>query len=113
MKWRELMTNTELKALRRLFFLDVAEAAQFIGERSARAWQRWEQGTRRIPEDVIKMMDLLKEDRQEILTMFLNKTYKDVKAKDLLHARLIESVKAELIAKGIIDSIENGDSGHD
>lgn len=100
------MTNTELKALRRLFFLDVAEAAQFISKNSGRAWQRYEQGTRKIPEDVIKMMNLLKEDRQEILTMLQNnKTYKDVKANDLLHARLIESVKAELFAKDVIDNI--------
>lgn len=108
------MTNTELKALRRLFFLDVAEAAQFIGNCHVRTWQRWEQGTRSIPEDVIKMMNLLKQDRQEILEMLANKGfYKNAIANDLIYARLIESVKAELLAKGIIDSIENGDSNHD
>jgi DNA-binding transcriptional regulator YiaG len=58
------MTNTELKALRRLFFLDVAEAAQFIGNCHVRSWQRWEQGTRAIPGDVVKMMNLLIEERQ-------------------------------------------------
>lgn len=99
------MTNTELKTLRRLFFLDVTEASKFIGDCHVRSWQRWEQGTRRIPDDVIKMMNLLKEDRQAILTMFLNKTYKDIETNDLLHARLVESVKAELFAKGIIDDI--------
>lgn len=98
------MTNTELKALRRLFFLDVSEAAQFIGDCHVRTWQRWEQGTRSIPKDVIKIMNLLKGDRQEILAMFLNKTYEDIKTNDLLHARLVESVKAELFAKSIIDS---------
>lgn len=108
------MTNTELKALRRLFFLDVTEAAQFIGNCHVRTWQRWEQGTRSIPEDVIKIMNLLKEDRQEILAILQNKgTYENAKANNLLYARLIESVKAELLAKGIIDSIENGDSDHD
>lgn len=95
------MTNVELKALRRLFFLDVSEAAQFIGDCHVRTWQRWEQGTRKIPEDVMKMMNLLKEDRQEILAMMLNKTYKDVTTNDLLNARLVESVKAELLAKRI------------
>lgn len=107
------MTNIELKALRRLFFLDVSEAARFIGDCHVRSWQRWEQGTRRIPDDVIKMMNLLREDRQEILAMMLNKTYKDITTNDLLHARLLTSVQAELLAKGIINSIENGDSGHD
>lgn len=98
------MTNVELKALRRLFFLDVSEAAQFIGDCHVRTWQRWEQGTRKIPEDVIKMMNLLKEDRQEILAMMLNKTYKDITTNDLLNTRLVESVKAELLAKNIIDN---------
>lgn len=107
------MTNIELKALRRLFFLDVSEAAQFIGGCHVRSWQRWEQGTRRIPDDVIKMMNLLREDRQEILAMMLNKTYKDITTNDLLHARLLTSVQAELLAKGIINAIENGDSVHD
>ena len=94
------MTNIELKALRRLFFLDVSEAARFIGDCHVRTWQRWEQGTIKIPEDVIKMMNLLKEDRQEILTMLQNKgTYVSAKANSLLYARLIESVQAELLAK--------------
>lgn len=96
------MTNTELKALRRLFFLDVAEAAQLIGDCHVRSWQRWEQGTRSIPEDVIKMMNLLKEDRQEILAMLQNKgTYESAKANNLLYSRLIESVQAELLAKDL------------
>lgn len=99
------MTNIELKALRRLFFLDVSEAARFIGDCHVRTWQRWEQGTIKIPEDVIEMINLLKEDRQEILAMMLNKTYKDITTNDLLHARLVESIKAELLAKNIIDNI--------
>lgn len=94
------MTNTELKALRRFFFLDVAEAAQFIGDCHIRTWQRWEQGTRSIPEDVIEMINLLKEDRQEILAMMQNKgTYESAKNNNLLYSRLIESVQAELLAK--------------
>ena len=46
------MTNIELKALRRLFFLDVADAATYIGKCSKRAWQYWESGSRKIPDDV-------------------------------------------------------------
>ncbi|MCX8639927.1 DUF1870 family protein [Gilliamella sp. B3172] len=96
------MTNTELKALRRFFFLDVAEAAQFIGDCHIRTWQRWEQGTRSIPEDVIEMINLLKEDRQEILAMMQNKgTYESAKNNNLLYSRLIESVQAELLAKNL------------
>lgn len=99
------MTNTELKALRRLFFLDVSEAAEFIGDCHVRTWQRWEQGARRIPDDVIKMMNLLKEDRQEILFRLQN-NITDKNANNVLHTRLIESVQAELLAKGFIDSID-------
>jgi hypothetical protein len=102
------MTNTELKALRRLFFLDVAEAAQFIGNCHVRSWQRWEQGVRAIPEDVIKMMNLLIEERQGILTMLSNSdTYVDATANNILCSRLIESAKAELFSKGVIDHIVN------
>lgn len=100
------MTNAELKALRRLFFLDIAEAAQFVGNCQVRTWQRWEKGTKTIPADVIKMMNILKEDRQEILAILQNKgAYENAKANDLLYARLIESVKAELLAKEVIDKI--------
>lgn len=94
------MTNIELKALRRLFFLDVAEAAQFIGNCHVRTWQRWEQGTRSIPDDVIKMMNLLIEERQSILAMLSNSdTYVDATTDNILYSRLIESVRAELLAK--------------
>ena len=44
------MTNTELKQLRKLLFLDVTEAAKLIGECKQRSWQRWESGSRAIPE---------------------------------------------------------------
>ena len=56
------MTNIELKALRRLFFLDVADAATYIGKCSKRAWQYWESGSRKIPDDVINIMNKLKEE---------------------------------------------------
>lgn len=46
------MTNEQLQQLRKALFLDVAEAAEFIGNVSPRAWQRWESGDRAIPKDV-------------------------------------------------------------
>ncbi|MWN30996.1 MULTISPECIES: Aca2/YdiL-like domain-containing protein [unclassified Gilliamella] len=107
------MTNTELKALRRLFFLDVTEAAQFIGNCHVRTWQRWEQGTRSIPDDVVKMMNLLIEERQGILAMLSNNSYVDATTDNILYSRLIESVKAELFAKGVIDHIVNTGVGCD
>lgn len=46
------MNNLELQAARKLLMLDVSEAAEEIGNVSARSWQYWEAGQRSIPEDV-------------------------------------------------------------
>lgn len=51
------MDNYQLQALRKLLFLDVAEAAALIGEVTPRAWQRWEQGSRKVPQDVADSMN--------------------------------------------------------
>ncbi|HIB8304997.1 TPA: DUF1870 family protein [Serratia marcescens] len=52
------MTNKELKALRQLLALECSEAAEHIGFVSTRSWQRWEDGTRSVPDDVaIKMLE--------------------------------------------------------
>lgn len=69
------MTNIELKALRRLFFLDVADAATYIGKCSKRAWQYWESGSRKISDDVINIMNKLKEERTELLYYYRLITY--------------------------------------
>ncbi|HDR1063374.1 Aca2/YdiL-like domain-containing protein [Pasteurella multocida] len=55
------MTKEQLQQLRKALFLDVAEAAEFVGNVSPRAWQRWESGDRAIPSDVEnKMIELTK-----------------------------------------------------
>lgn len=51
MCWSKL-TNSELQAMRKLLMLDVVEAAELIGNVSARSWQRWEDGTRTVPSDI-------------------------------------------------------------
>ena len=51
------MTNYELQALRKLLFLDVAEAAKEIGEVTTRTWQRWEDGSRKVPQDIAGQMN--------------------------------------------------------
>lgn len=61
------MTNHELKQLRRLLFLEVSEAAQWIGECEPRTWQRWEKGVRAIPNDVIQRVQMLALSRLEYL----------------------------------------------
>lgn len=46
------MNNLELKALRKLFMLDVKEAAKHVGAVSVRTWQYWESGRSPVPQDV-------------------------------------------------------------
>lgn len=46
------MTNLELQALRRLLFFSRPEAAQWVGQCQHRTWNRWEDGSRPIPNRV-------------------------------------------------------------
>lgn len=48
----DAMTNKELKALRQILALECSEAAEHIGEVTTRTWQRWEDGSRSVPDDV-------------------------------------------------------------
>ena len=61
------MTNYELKQLRKLLFIEVTEAAEFIGQCEPRTWQRWENGDRGIPLDVEQDMQQLALTRLERL----------------------------------------------
>ena len=63
------MTSNELKQLRQLLFLEVAEAAKWIGNCEPRTWQRWEKGDRSIPPDVAQEMKMLACTRQEMLAV--------------------------------------------
>ncbi|NUF49507.1 Aca2/YdiL-like domain-containing protein [Gilliamella sp. ESL0250] len=98
------MNHTELKALRRFFFLDVVDAANLIAGVSVRSWQRYEKGTVTIHKDVIEKMNKLKQERKEILKQMsagetpkidITKTHNEQE----LTRILILSVSAELIAK--------------
>ena len=52
--------NRELQYLRRLIYLDVSEAATHIADVSARTWHRWEEGTRKVPADILnKTQDIV------------------------------------------------------
>ena len=100
------MTNIELKALRRLFFLYVADAVTYIGKCSKRAWQYRESGSRKISDDVINIMNKLKEERTELLLLLqTDNLFSNNKIGNLVYSRLIDSVKAELYSKGFIDKI--------
>ena len=61
------MNNKELQALRKLFFLSAAEAAEHIGGVSARSWQFWESGKYSIPDDVAAKMMQLVQHRMDMI----------------------------------------------
>lgn len=63
------MESFELKMLRKLFFLEVTEAAKFIGEVETRTWQRWEDGSRSVPVDVEQQMQMLALTRIDLLSV--------------------------------------------
>ena len=57
------MTNKELQALRKLFFLSTTEAAEHIGGVSPRSWQHWEAGKYQVPDDVAEKINDLADRR--------------------------------------------------
>ncbi|MCO6546882.1 MAG: DUF1870 family protein [Gilliamella sp.] len=98
------MNHTELKALRRFFFLDIVDAANLIAGVSARTWQRYEKGTVTIHKDVIEKMNKLKQERNEILKKMSDGDVVNINAtadhnEQELTKILISSVSAELMAK--------------
>lgn len=52
------MNCYELQALRKIFMLDVREAAELIGDKpvSVRTWQYWESGRSPVPNDIAEAM---------------------------------------------------------
>lgn len=61
------MNNKELQALRKMLMLDSSEAAELIGNVSARTWQYWEAGRSPVPADVENAMNALVERRSKLI----------------------------------------------
>lgn len=116
------MTNKELQALRKLFFMSTAEAAEHIGGVSARSWQHWESGKYSVPDDVsIKMNqisdhrlnmietceDLINEhiDDMDTIDNQYYMTFDDFKARhagaDVVSWRIAQSVSAHFLGERI------------
>ena len=71
-----------------------------------RAWQYWESGSKKIPDDVIDTMNKLKEERIELLLLLqTDNLFSNNKIGNLVYSSLIDLVKAELYSKGFIDKI--------
>lgn len=98
--------------LRKLFFLDVKEAAQYVGKVEARTWQRWEDGSRNIPLDVIQDMQMLSLTRSDLLAVEFDETNpaytyfesiedheKALGIKSVIKWRMAQSIAAQLSAE--------------
>lgn len=66
------MNNLALMACRKLMFLDVNEAAKYLGHVEPRTWRYYESGRSSLPESVIKNMHALL-DRRAILLSEMRK----------------------------------------
>lgn len=65
------MTKEQLQQLRKALFLDITEAAEFIGGVSPRTWQRWEKGDVNVPLDVERKIKKLNEMQNQALDSVL------------------------------------------
>jgi hypothetical protein len=105
------MNNNEIKQLRTLLFLDVTEAAKYIGNCEPRTWQRWEKGDRAIPGDVQQTMQMLALTRLDMLQVQYSKTdpmyqyfadydeFYNKTGASLIKWRLAQSVAAALLCE--------------
>lgn len=57
------MSASQCLALRQIFLMTQAEAAQWVGDVSERSWQYWEEGRKPVPEDVAAMLRMIASKR--------------------------------------------------
>lgn len=123
------MNCYELQALRKLFMLDVSEAAELVGKVSARTWQYWEAGRSPVPADVAEEMlfwnswrdDLLelrieqcgKEPANaELISLNYYKTLDDFEERtgkrNVVTWRLSQSIAAQLYSERLCNLVDQG-----
>ncbi|SES12229.1 protein of unknown function [Vreelandella subterranea] len=111
------MRGSELQALRKLLMLDVREAAEEIGQVSARSWQYWESGRYQIPSDVAEKMwaavEIYKHLKAQIDSLATKQTgfdmsyytrfdeyLRDHPGKSIIDWRIEQAVASEAFSKG-------------
>ncbi|NRB79163.1 MAG: DUF1870 family protein [Saccharospirillaceae bacterium] len=123
------MNCYELQALRKLFMLDVKEAAELIGKVSARTWQYWESDRSPVPDDVAEEMLFWNGWRDDCFAARLEqcnpqnsgedriklnyyKTLDDFEVvtgkRNVITWRLSQSVAAQLYSERLADLVESG-----
>lgn len=113
------MNYKELKALRQLLGLECSEAAEHVGNVSTRTWQRWEDGTRSIPDDVADKVSELGTARDAMVDKFfdqcrnegdfitltfymsIDEYEKETGNSDIVMWKITNSVAAECLSMGI------------
>ena len=60
------LNGLELQAIRKILMFEVTEAAELIGECTARSWRRWESGKVKPPKDIQSKIFKLIERRNNI-----------------------------------------------
>ncbi|UTD54939.1 Aca2/YdiL-like domain-containing protein [Halomonas sp. MS1] len=113
------MRGSELQALRKLLMLDIREAAEEIGQVSARSWQYWESGRYQVPSDVADKMwaavDIYKRLKAHIEGLAAKQAgfdmsyytrfedyHRDHPSKSIINWRIEQAVAAEAYSKGHI-----------
>lgn len=121
------MNCYELQALRKLFMLDVSEAAELIGKVSNRTWQYWEADRSPVPDDVAEEMmlwncwrdDLLdiridqcKAEDEEPIKLNYYKTLDDFEKRtgkrNVITWRLSQSIAAQLYSERLCNLVDEG-----
>jgi hypothetical protein len=110
------MDNHQLQALRKLLFLDVSEAAKEIGEVTSRTWQRWEDGSRKVPQDVADQMsdwcqmysDTLNDKRENKKSITYYKTFEDFESatgkNNVVVWRITQAIYSTLLLERLEDN---------
>lgn len=122
------MNCYELQALRKLFMLDVSEAAKLIGGVSNRTWQYWEAGRSPVPDDVAEEMwfwngwrdDLLEirlgqchtGSEEELIKLNYYKTLDDFEKRtgkrNVITWRISQSIAAQLYSERLCNLVDDG-----
>lgn len=105
------MKNEELQAARKLLMLEVSEAAKEIGNCTPRTWQRWEDGTYSVPDDVAgEVSDLLLIRANKIEDAKPQKWYRTIEdyaaatgKRTVTFWRITQSVYAHQLAETYLD----------
>lgn len=108
MSWSKL-NPTEIQAVRTGLHLSVKEASEWVaGHRSPRTWQRYEDGTRIIPDDVDNQLYALSQQAEELFEIFHEQAFKSINKGLILQINYYRATSGEKISSAWVAA--HGDS---